>query len=543
MKTALFSAALLSAASLAGCSVIVGGSVDDSCENDADCSAIGFVGATCNLEKKICEPGGGAAACETADDCEAQNGGNPSICRADKTCAQLTSTDCGEVFGDYKDPNAIVLGFLGPLVGSDASTGLPIRNGAKLALNEFKNSGNLPSVSGGGPRPIAMVFCHDLDAPEDDPYRAAKHLVNDVKVPAILGPAFSGVTINTAKQVTVPGGVLTISASATSPLITDLDDNGLVWRTCPSDALQAIPLAQLVGPLETQIRTEQSLMASDQIRVAMTVKGDAYGTGLADAVTPQLMFNGKDAVANGDNFKRVDYDDPNSNPNVDFSAVVADVIAHKPHLVLLFGTTETAQILFDGIEAAWGDITPAIPRPYYLLPDGGKVIELLQKIGDDDDKRKRVRGTVPGVAGALYDSFKLRYKAFIKEDPLAFADTGYDATYLLAYSIVSQGDKTITGTTIADGLKKTIKGSPINAGPSDINKAFQSLTSTGEIDYTGASGPLNFDTATGEAKADIDIWCVGRNANNEAIFVSSGQRYDAAQGKVVGTYNDAGQCN
>jgi len=544
MRIALTIGALAALQTLS-CSVIVGGSVGDGCETDADCAELGFASATCDAEQKICVPGGGAVACETSDECEQKNGGAPSICRSDtKTCAQLTSEDCAEVFGDYKSPDAIILGFLGPLVGDDASTGVPIRNGAKLAFNEIKNNGGLPGLEGGQPRQLAMVYCHDLDAPEDNPYRAAKHLVTDVGVPAILGPAFSGVTINTAKQVTIPGEVLTISASATSPSITDLADDGLVWRTCPSDALQAVPLAELVPPIEAQLRAEQMLMATDQIRVAMTVKGDAYGTGLADVVTPQLYFNGgKTAVENGDNFKRVDYDDPSTNPNVDYTTVIADVIAHKPHVVLLFGTTETANELFDGIEAAWADIAPPIPRPYYLLPDGGKVAELLQKIGDDDDRRKRVRGTVPGVAGALYDAFKLRYKAFIKEDPLAYAETGYDAAYLLAYAIVAAKDKAITGPNIADGLKRTIKGTGINAGPTDINKAFQALDSTGEIDYTGASGPLNFDTATGEAKADIDIWCVGRNASQAPVFLSSGQRYDAALGKVVGTYNDQGQCD
>ncbi|MEZ4295774.1 MAG: ABC transporter substrate-binding protein [Polyangiaceae bacterium] len=523
------------------CSVVVGGSVNDTCENDADCAALGFTSATCDLTNNVCVVGGGA--CETAADCESQNGGQPSICRSDKVCAQLTSEDCSEVFGDYKDPNAVVIGFLGPIIGEYSSIGLPIHHGSKLALNEIASAGNLPALQGGGPRPLAIVYCHDIGAPETDPYRAAKHLVNDVKVPAILGPAFSGVTINTALNITVPADVLTISASATSPQITDLADEGLVWRTCPSDALQAIPQAGMVEPLETAIRTEQALMPTDPIRVAMTVKGDAYGKGLADAVTPQLMFNGKGAVQNGDNFKRIDYDDPSTNPNVDFSAVVAGVIAHKPHLVLLFGTTEAAAVLFDGIESAWGDITPAIPRPYYLFPDGGKVSDLLDKIGADDDRRKRVRGTVPGVSGALYDAFKFRYKGYIKEDPLAYADTAYDATYLLAYGIVSAGAKKLTGTTIADGLKKTIKGTAIDAGPMDINKAFTALGSAGEIDYNGASGPLNFDTATGEAKGDIDIWCVGRNTSDEPIFVSSGQKYEAAQGKITGTFNDVGQCD
>lgn len=536
--------AALAALHTLGCSVIVGGSVDDACQTDADCAALGFASATCHPEQKVCMPTGGVA-CEKTAECEALAPGKASYCRPDtKTCAQLTSEDCAEVFGDYKADGAIVLGFLGPLVGDEKGTGEPIRDGSKLALNELKqNVGGLPGLGGGPPRPVAMVYCHDLGAPEDDPYRAAKHLVDEVGVPAILGPAFSGVTIGTATNVTIPGEVLTISASATSPAITLLNDDGLVWRTCPSDALQAIPLAELVPQIEAQIRAEQMLTASDQIRLSMTVKGDAYGTGLADVVTPKLLFNGgKTAVQNGENFKRIDYGDP-STTMVDYATVIADVIAHEPHVVLLFGTTETASALLSGIEAAWGGIAPPLPRPYYLVPDGGKVQEMLDQIGDDEDLRRRVRGTVPGVAGELYDAFKLRFQAFIKKDPLAYADTGYDATYLLAYATVAVKDKPLTGANIADGLKKMIKGTGIDAGPTDINKAFQAIDSAGEIDYTGASGPLNFDTATGEAKADIDIWCVGRNTSSKPVFLSSGQKYDAALDKVIGTYNDKGQCD
>ncbi len=253
----------------------------------------------------------------------------------------------------------------------------------------------------------------------------------------------------------------------------------------------------------------------------MTVKGDAYGTGLADAVTPRLTFNGKSAVDNEDNFARIDYPDPSTGASVDYATVIAGVIALKPHLVLLFGTTETANELFDGIEAAWGDIAPPAPRPYYLAPDGGKVAELLQKIGNDDDRRRRVRGTVPGGASALYDAFKIRYEAFINEDPLAYSETGYDAAFLLAYASLAIGDKPLTGPNLAEGLQHMSKGTGIDVGPLDINKAFDALRSAGEIDFTGASGPLDFDAATGEAKADIDIWCVGRNTSDEVVFLSS----------------------
>lgn len=572
MKSAFLLAAL-AALQTVGCSVIVGGAVGDACATNDDCATLGFVNATCNQTTKVCEPAAvttctsdaectdaafpkcdtangvcvAATGCDTSEECEANNGGKPSYCRPDtKTCVQLTSEDCAQVLGNYKDPNAIVIGFLGPLVGADASTGLPIHNGAKLALHEIEtNAVGIPGVNNGPTRPLAMVCCDDLSAPENNPRRAAKHLVTDVGVQAILGPAFSGITIETATNITIPAGVLTISASATNPSITSLPDDGLVWRTCPSDAIQAIPLAGLVTSLETQVRAEQGLMAADQIRVAMAVKGDAYGTGLADVVTPLLTFNGKGASDNGENFLRADYDDPAGNPDPDLSQVITQVITQKPQIILMFGTTEAAKNLFIGIETAWNDLNPMPPRPYYLFPDGGKVSELTDGIGADDDRRKRVRGTVPGGASELYGAFKLRYKAYIKEEPLAYADTGYDAAYLLAYGMAAVGDKPITGASLSDALKHMSKGTPIDAGPTNgsINKAFDAIQSSGEIDYNGASGPLNFDPKTGEAKADIDIWCIGRNAQMDPVFLSSGAHFDANTSKIVGTYNDQGQCD
>lgn len=545
MKTALFLVAL-AALNVAGCSVIVGGGVSDSCEDDSDCADLGFSGASCDLTKKQCVVSGGGAACETADECVSQNGGKPSICSSEKKCVQLTSADCAEVFGDYKKPDAIILGYLGPLVGGDASSGVPIDHGARLALNEIKQSVvGLPGPNN-TTRPLAMVFCNDANGANDGD-RAAKHLANDVKVPAIVGPAFSGDTIRIAKDVTIPAGVLLMATSATSTQITDLADSGLVWRTCPSDALQAIPFAALVGPLEEAIRTDQMLMPADQIRITMTVKGDAYGTGLADAVTPQLSFNGKSAADNDTNFRRIAYED---SADVDYTTVVSQVVDKNkpPHIVMLFGTTEIVTNLLTGIEDAWDSLNPQPPRPYYLMPDGGKVDELIEAIGGDDGLRKRIRGTAPAVGGALYDGFSLRYKAYFASDPEysepgAYAENGYDAAYLLAYAILAIGDKPVSGANINDGLKKMSKGTSINAGSTDINKAFSALQSTQEIDFNGASGPLNFDPKTGEARTDIEVWCVGRDEEMNAGFESSGQEYDAVKDEIVGNYNDKMQCD
>ena len=64
---------------------------------------------------------------------------------------------------------------------------------------------------------------------------AASALISEHGVPAIIGAASSGVTMAIAEAVTIPNGVLQISPSSSSSLITTLDDDDLTFRTTFSD--------------------------------------------------------------------------------------------------------------------------------------------------------------------------------------------------------------------------------------------------------------------------------------------------------------------
>jgi branched-chain amino acid transport system substrate-binding protein len=545
--------AALALALSSACSAIVDTEADQ-CSTDADCQAKGaaFAGTVCSAQKTCVKSGsaggsggsGGSAGgggssgqtgCTTNKECSTLSGDANQICRkSDGTCVALTSQDCTQVLGAVENDETIVLGFLGPLVGEYASIGLPILAGAALARSEIETRANgLPGGTGGKRRPLAIVACHDLD----DPVRAAEHLVKTVGVQAILGPAFSGVTLKVTTDVTVPNGVLTMSASATSPAITQLEDNGLAWRAVPSDAIQAIPMSFLAGQIESSVRQKLGLAAGDKIRVAMTVKGDAYGTGLAEAILPQLSFNGKPAIdaSNSEQFLRVDYPDE---ATFDFAPLLNQVVSFKPHMVIVLGTNEGIQKVTTGIEAAWPTTGTPPPRPSYLFPDGGRLPELLSLVGtDNDDLRKRIIGTVPGRKGPLYDAFRIRFKAANKnEEPGTYAENAYDAVYLLGYALSATAGEPVTGANIAKGLAKLIPpGTQIDSGPNALNDAFTTLKTGNNIDFNGASGPLDFDLNTGEASADIDIWCIVRDSNKNPVFKSSGQYYDAVKKQLAGT--------
>ncbi|HZO14892.1 MAG TPA: hypothetical protein VFB62_16570, partial [Polyangiaceae bacterium] len=351
-----------------------------------------------------------------------------------------------------------------------------------------------------------------------------------VGVPAIIGPAFSGVTIKTAQAHAIPAGVMIVSPTATSPTITGLADENLVWRTISSDALQAVPLADLVSQLEVRIRADLALDPADAVRLAMTVKQDAYGLGLADAVTPLIMLNGQPLTGdNAMNVLRAEYADPEEDPNVDYAPVVADVVAFAPHIVMSLGTSEVVTRILTGVEQDWPMMAPPA---YYLFPDGGaSVTDLDAAIGTDDALRLRILGTAPGRRGEKFAPFESRYVARFGGSPEIFAENGYDAAWVVAYAAAAAAET--TGKAMAAGIARLLQGTAVAVGPDLAGMGFGELAAGNAIDLDGISSTLGFDEA-GDLEMDIDIWCLGRGTSSELVLNSSGQYYDAAAGALQG---------
>jgi ABC-type branched-subunit amino acid transport system substrate-binding protein len=199
---------------------------------------------------------------------------------------------------------------------------------------------------------------------------------------------------------------------------------------------------------------------------------------------------------------------------------------------VLLGTQETVEILAE-VEKRTAS---AALRPRYVLTAWSRapaVLSLVQAGGDD--LRRRLLGTIPGRQSTLFDSYALRYKSTYGSLPQTIgAANAYDAAYLLAYGLAAAGPGPLTGTAIAAGLGRTVGGVPLEVGPNPINAAFGVLSEGKRIDFTGASGPLDFDLSTGEAPADIDIWCVRQSPAGELIFEPSGRYFDADRAELVG---------
>ncbi|MEM9757489.1 MAG: ABC transporter substrate-binding protein, partial [Pseudomonadota bacterium] len=155
----------------------------------------------------------------------------------------------------------VILGFTGPI----ESLTPQMADGAEMAMAEVTESGQL--LGGLSVTSVrADSTCIDSAAAQ----AAAERLITADGVDGIVGADCSGVTTSILSNVALANGMVMISPSATSPALSTIEDNGLFFRTSPSDARQ--------GVVMTEILLERGF---DE--VAVTYTNNDYGLGLADS--------------------------------------------------------------------------------------------------------------------------------------------------------------------------------------------------------------------------------------------------------------------
>lgn len=546
-RTIITLLALLAPVAVSSCSLALDHDTAQ-CRVDADCRARGaaFDGLLCGPQGVCVKEGG----CSTNQDCITANNGEPYICRAsDRACISLKSPECPLLQVDAKDlanDETIWLGgmtVLASLNPDEIAYAVWNENTTELARRDFRDvAGWLPPSSPGKPRrPIGIVYCDDTTSP-DIALKAAHHLVDDVKVPAMFCCNDSSTLIDIAQKVTIPAGVLIASPANASPLITSLDTHNprLVWRFTNLATEPNIGLSVFVPQvLEPKVRAIPGLLQpTDPIRVALLGSSQAGPNAAANVVFSSLKFNnGKTATQNGANFKQFNYGDPTA---ADFKAAaastVATLITFRPHVVIFLGETTELTDTVGAIEAKW---PPAEAFKPFYASDDAIFPAIYDVVGTNVDFRHRFFGTTAWIAPGLIDTYTSRYQAAFKDGspPPSYIAGGYDAFYELAYSISTIGSDPVDGVHIARGLEKLLPpGQPINVGFERIFDAFAALGAGRRIDFTGAVGPLDFDPNTGDAAFDASVFCLDVDTTGKASkSIDSGMIYHALTKTLDGT--------
>lgn len=530
--------ACIVAASTACVYVDAGGDDGGECQTDADCADNPDGKTQCNSQN-VCVTPPNVAVCTSNADCLGTD--LNAICRkSDQVCVTLRSPECQTVVGDITRDDALMIGGVLPTAGPDVQFGQAGELAIELAVSEILTAGGIPSAAAGMTRPIVFIGCNDGDGTQEAAIKAAKHLAEDLEIPAIIGHSYSGSTLSIANEVTIKNGTLLISPSATSDAITTLIDNDLVWRTSPPDSLQSAALKLYVPEVESLVRNMfvvNQMPFDTPVKLAVINNTDTYGLALAEALVSggsggPLKVNGLPVSdpSNAQLYKRLQYEDGDVGQEVNIVTEMAEQL--HPNIIVLFGYVNSISII-TSIESSWTGDPQLMPR--YVLSDGALSQDLMAATQGNDSLRGRITGTVFGPSTPRFqtfiDAYNAKYPTKKDQYPASvFGAAGaYDAVYLLAYAKAATTDLPDSGTTLATGLKIAFNpaGMAINAGGADAPMGFAEIQSAGSINYRGASGELDFDSLTGEAPSDVQIWCVPSGQLPPEGYVRSGLFYSA----------------
>jgi ABC-type branched-subunit amino acid transport system substrate-binding protein len=222
----------------------------------------------------------------------------------------------------------------------------------------------------------------------------------------------------------------------------------------------------------------------------------------------------------------------------DQNALVAAYVQFAPDIVVLAGTAEAVTRVLVPLEQQWKDA--AKPRPYYMLTDSSKVPELLAAVAGNEDLRRRVRGTgvTPSPASVpVYNAFRLDYGATF-DGSVTYSGMGpaYDAAYAIAYAIAATHERPVTGSNIAEGLRRLGTGRRVvEVGLTTVQAAFQELVAGENIRALGTFSPLEWNANGAVASATLEMWCVMSGALGPA-YGSSGLTFDIGTQTFAGSY-------
>lgn len=358
------------------------------------------------------------------------------------TATAVSALMCSAAFAeDIK--LGVIYGFTGPI---ESLTG-PMAAGAELAMKEVTDSGML--LDGATVTSVrADSTCIDSAAAT----AAAERLVTSDKVNAIVGADCSGVTGAVLQNVARANGIVMISPSATSPALSTAEDDGLFFRTSPSDARE--------GQVMTDILMEEGIKS-----VALTYTNNDYGKGLADAFISSFEAAGGSITVN------ISHEDGKA----DYSSEVGTLASAGGDILVVAGYLDQGGrgIIEGSLDSgAWDR---------FVLP-GGMIGDNILTIGDGLNGSF---GQIAGTDGAGMQTFSAMATEAGFDGTSPYTPESYDAAALIMFAMQAAGSS--ASADIKDHIFDVANAPGEQIFPGELAKGLQILKDGGEIDYVGAS--------------------------------------------------------
>jgi branched-chain amino acid transport system substrate-binding protein len=378
----------------------------------------------------------------------------------------------------------VILGFTGPIESLTPT----MAGSAEMAFKEASDSGKLLDGS-----TIEVVRADSTCIDAAAATSAAERLITSDRVAGIMGADCSGVTTAIANNVAIPNGVTMISPSATSPALTDIDDNGYFFRTAPSDARGGEILAQVV--IERGVS-----------KVAVTYTNNDYGKGLADSFSSAFTALGG----------TVTMDAAHEDGKGDYSAEVAALSASGANELVVIGYLD---------QGGRGIIQSSIDSgafSTFVLSDGMIGQSLIDNVDGD------LSGSFGTIAGSDSEGAAI-FKTVASSNGIPgdgpYEPESYDAAALMILAM--QAGNSSDRASIAANIMNVANAPGEIILPGQLAKGLEILSNGGQVNYQGATNVefTEVGESTGSFK-ELEIVMVNLTQsnldNNKSKFIKLG---------------------
>lgn len=343
----------------------------------------------------------------------------------------------------------VLFGFTGPI---ESLTG-HMKNAAEAAIKEVNDSGKSKFA-------FSDVTGDTTCTGSDVAVAAAEKMVTSDGVKGIIGGDCSGVTGAILQKVARPNGIVMISPSATSPALSTAEDDGLFFRTAPSDARE--------GEVAADILQEHGVKS-----IAMTYSNSDYGKGLAEAIAASFEKLGG----------KVTIDIPHDDAKSDFSAEVASLAAAGGDILVVAGYVD---------QGGKGIIRAALDTGAFStfeLPGGMVSTSLTDNFGKsiDGSYGQVPESDSPGAA-ILKEMGAKNSPAYEATSPYTMESYDAAALIMLAMNAAGSSDPKVYKDKIMEIANGPADGSGTKILPGELGKALELIAAGKPIDYDGASG-------------------------------------------------------
>lgn len=367
---------------------------------------------------------------------------------ASSTVPQTTTTLPTVVETD----GTLVIGLLVP--AGDAVLGVSLPEAAEEAVRQINIAGGVLD------RQVDLIA-----ADEGQTTTAAATAIRellDENVDAIVGPSSSLIALSTLDEI-VGAGRVACSPTASALALDEFPDNGLFFRTVPSDSLQARAIAQAADQTGAQ-------------RAAVIYIDDAYGRGLSSAVQDALSGG---AITSVESI-------PVSPADDDMLDEVLRIANSQAQVAIVLGNDDDGPRILAALdEVDTSGLATVVVNDAMRNPDAPQTIADLRT-----SLRSKIVGLAP-QAEAMGTTAPF-------DPPGAYATHAFDCVNLIALAAVRAGSDAPRDIAVSMG-EVSNSGQPCRT----FEACVETLVAGFQIDYNGPSGVTDLSSRSGDPQRGV----------------------------------------